>query len=184
MNSIIEQTSNFTSPYKHHSTPNINTNNPSKSSTDIAFTRRNVRALRSHHRLAQVSRARAGRFISSSVFPRRGKRSTAGYRWSDRDGERRVNVRERLIGSWWQRGGRETFARKLDFPSREDSREQHGGERERERERVDEEGGKTSGRRSIGKVGGVSCLLDFGPNSRLRSQPLLCSCRAHRPTER
>lgn len=56
-------------------------------------------------------------------------------------------------------------------------------ERERERERVDEEG-KTSGRRSIGKVGGVSCLLDFGPNSRLRSQPLLCSCRAHRPTER
>lgn len=55
---------------------------------------------------------------------------------------------------------------------------------ERERERVDEEGGKTSGRRSIGKVGGVSCLLDFGPNSRLRSQPLLCSCRAHRPTER
>lgn len=57
-------------------------------------------------------------------------------------------------------------------------------ERERERERVDEEGGKTSGRRSIGKVGGVSCLLDFGPNSRLRSQPLLCSCRAHRPTER
>lgn len=45
---------------------------------------------------------------------------------------------------------------------------------ERERERADEEGGKTSGRRSIGKVGGVSCLLDFGPNSRLRRANLCC----------
>ena len=71
--------------------------------------------------------------------------------------------------------------------------------RERERERGGRESGKgssrvrgwrrtrkTSGRRSIGKVGGVSCLLDFGPNSRLRSQPLPCSvCSVSRaPTTR
>ena len=48
MNSIIEQTSNFTSPYKHHSTPNINTNNPLKSNTDIAFTRSETCALFDH----------------------------------------------------------------------------------------------------------------------------------------
>lgn len=44
-------------------------------------------------------------------------------------GEREGTVDRELVV---EVGGRETFARKLDFPSREDSREQHGGERERE----------------------------------------------------